>query len=95
MRNIHQSMQLWCLTTAGPAVSTLLPGYPELRIEISISYGLIDIVAERYDAELVVAKDVAPAVARTEAAAVIPTIFVRSHLAPFMRGTGVNDTSSR
>lgn len=31
-------------------LSRLLPEYPEIKIEITISYGLIDIVAERYDA---------------------------------------------
>ncbi|MFL6675796.1 MAG: LysR family transcriptional regulator [Massilia sp.] len=37
-------------TILWPKLATLLPEYPELRVEISISYGLIDIVAERYDA---------------------------------------------
>jgi DNA-binding transcriptional LysR family regulator len=37
-------------TILWPKLSKLLPGYPELNIEITISYGLIDIVAERYDA---------------------------------------------
>jgi DNA-binding transcriptional LysR family regulator len=37
-------------TILWPKLATLLQDYPELRIEISISYGLIDIVAERYDA---------------------------------------------
>ena len=33
-----------------PKLSTLLPDYPELTIEIAINYGLIDIVSERFDA---------------------------------------------
>lgn len=37
-------------TVLWPRLSKLLPKYPELKIEITISYGLIDIVAERYDA---------------------------------------------
>ncbi|MRW92522.1 LysR family transcriptional regulator [Duganella sp. FT80W] len=37
-------------TILWPKLSKLLPEYPELKIEISISYGMIDIVAERFDA---------------------------------------------
>jgi DNA-binding transcriptional LysR family regulator len=37
-------------TILWPRLSQLLPGYPGLKVEISISYGLIDIVAERFDA---------------------------------------------
>jgi DNA-binding transcriptional LysR family regulator len=37
-------------TVLWPKLSQLLPKYPELKIEIIISYGMIDIVAERYDA---------------------------------------------
>jgi DNA-binding transcriptional LysR family regulator len=37
-------------TILWPKLAALLPAYPELRIEITISYGLIDIVAERHDA---------------------------------------------
>src|SRR5215471_7842297 len=33
-----------------PAVAKLLPGYPDIKVEIIIDYGLTDIVAERYDA---------------------------------------------
>ncbi|HEX3994452.1 MAG TPA: LysR family transcriptional regulator [Acetobacteraceae bacterium] len=44
-----------------PALETLLPGYPDIRVEIVIDYGLTDIVAERYDAGVrsgeMVAKD--------------------------------------
>jgi DNA-binding transcriptional LysR family regulator len=37
-------------TILWPKLSKLLPEYPELKVEISISYGMIDIVAERCDA---------------------------------------------
>ena len=37
-------------TILWPRLSKLLPQYPELKIEILISYGMIDIVAERCDA---------------------------------------------
>jgi len=46
------------ITTAGhaaetvlwPTLARLLPDYPEIKVEISVDYGLIDIVAPRYDA---------------------------------------------
>jgi DNA-binding transcriptional LysR family regulator len=37
-------------TVLWPRLSPLLPAYPDLRIEIDINYGMIDIVAERFDA---------------------------------------------
>jgi DNA-binding transcriptional LysR family regulator len=44
-----------------PALKKLLPGYPDIKVEIVIDYGLTDIVAERYDAGIrigeMVAKD--------------------------------------
>jgi DNA-binding transcriptional LysR family regulator len=33
-----------------PALERFLPGYPDIKIEIVVAYGLTDIVAERYDA---------------------------------------------
>jgi DNA-binding transcriptional LysR family regulator len=33
-----------------PALARLLPGYPDIKVEIVTDYGLTDIVAERYDA---------------------------------------------
>jgi DNA-binding transcriptional LysR family regulator len=33
-----------------PALEKLLPGYPDIKVEIVIDYGLTDIVTERYDA---------------------------------------------
>ena len=46
------------ITTAGyaaetilwPKLARLLPDYPEIKVEISVDYGLIDIVARRFDA---------------------------------------------
>ena len=37
-------------TVLWPALARLLPGYPDIKVEISVDYGLTDIVAERYDA---------------------------------------------
>jgi DNA-binding transcriptional LysR family regulator len=33
-----------------PAIRKLLPGYPDIRVEVAIENGLTDIVAERFDA---------------------------------------------
>jgi DNA-binding transcriptional LysR family regulator len=44
-----------------PKLKKFLPEYPDIKVEINVNYGLIDIVAERYDAGLrfgdLVAKD--------------------------------------
>jgi DNA-binding transcriptional LysR family regulator len=44
-----------------PVLETLLPDYPDIKVEIVIDYGLTDIVAERFDAGIrsgeMVAKD--------------------------------------
>jgi DNA-binding transcriptional LysR family regulator len=37
-------------TILWPKLSPLLSAYPDIKVEISINYGLIDIVAERFDA---------------------------------------------
>jgi DNA-binding transcriptional LysR family regulator len=37
-------------TILWPCLSRLLPGYPDIRVEAAVEYGLTDIVAERYDA---------------------------------------------
>ena len=37
-------------TILWPKLSKLLPEYPDIRLEINIGYGLVDIVAERFDA---------------------------------------------
>ncbi len=48
-------------TVLWPALERLLPGYPEIKVEVAIDYGLTDIVAERCDAGIrsgeTVAKD--------------------------------------
>ena len=38
------------LTSTSPSIARLLRAYPEIKIEIVIDYGLIDIVAQRFDA---------------------------------------------
>jgi DNA-binding transcriptional LysR family regulator len=42
-----------------PAVSALLPDYPDIKVEIIVDYGLTDIVAERYDAGVRLGEQVA------------------------------------
>lgn len=37
-------------TVLWPALAKLLPDYPDITVEVTIDYGLTDIVAERYDA---------------------------------------------
>jgi len=37
-------------TVLWPRLSTFLPDYPDIQVEIVIEYGMIDIVAQRYDA---------------------------------------------
>lgn len=37
-------------TILAPALARLLPGHPEINVEIIIDYGLADLVAERFDA---------------------------------------------
>lgn len=36
-------------TVLWPKLIKLLPDYPDIRVEITVEYGLIDIVADRYD----------------------------------------------
>jgi DNA-binding transcriptional LysR family regulator len=36
--------------TLWPAFARILPNYPDIKVEITVDYGLTDIVAERYDA---------------------------------------------
>ncbi len=45
--------------TIWPALAKLLPGYPDIKIEIAVDYGLTDIVAERYDAGVRLGEQVA------------------------------------
>src|SRR5580692_765203 len=46
-------------TILGPAISRLLPGFPDVKVEIDIDYGLADIVADRYDAGVRLGEQVA------------------------------------
>jgi DNA-binding transcriptional LysR family regulator len=36
-------------TILWPRLAKMLPNYPDLKVEISVDYGMVDIVAERYD----------------------------------------------
>jgi DNA-binding transcriptional LysR family regulator len=38
------------VTILWPAIAGLLPDYPEIKVEITVDYGLADIVADRFDA---------------------------------------------
>src|ERR1700730_2027563 len=38
------------IATLWPAFAKILPNYPDIKVEITVDYGLTDIVAERYDA---------------------------------------------
>ena len=42
-----------------PALTELLPRYPDIKVELMIDYGLTDIVAERYDAGVRLGEQVA------------------------------------
>jgi DNA-binding transcriptional LysR family regulator len=42
-----------------PALARLLPHYPDIKVELTTDYGLIDIVAERYDAGVRLGEQVA------------------------------------
>jgi DNA-binding transcriptional LysR family regulator len=42
-----------------PALEKLLPAYPDIKVEIAIDYGLVDIVAQRYDAGIRLGEQVA------------------------------------
>src|ERR1700761_846506 len=71
-----------------PALSKLLPDYPDIKVELAVEYGLTDIVAERYDAGVrlgeQVAKDmIAVPIGPEQRMAVVgaPTYFAR-HPAP-------------
>ncbi|QCM10323.1 LysR family transcriptional regulator [Agrobacterium tumefaciens] len=38
------------ISVLAPALDKILPDYPDINVEITVDYGLTDIVAERYDA---------------------------------------------
>src|SRR6266568_68635 len=42
-----------------PALAKLLPDYPDIKVELTVDYGLTDIVAERYDAGVRLGEQVA------------------------------------
>lgn len=46
-------------TILRPALEKLLPAYPDIKVEVIIDYGLIDIVAQRYDAGIRLGEQVA------------------------------------
>jgi DNA-binding transcriptional LysR family regulator len=46
-------------TVLMPALVKLLPDYPDIKVEVTIDYGLTDIVAERYDAGIRLGEQVA------------------------------------
>ncbi|MEI2299756.1 LysR family transcriptional regulator [Ensifer sp. MJa1] len=46
-------------TVLWPKLEKLLPDYPDIKVEITIDYGLTDIVAERYDAGVRLGEQVA------------------------------------
>jgi len=46
-------------TVLWPALATLLPNYPDIKVELVVDYGLTDIVAERYDAGVRIGEQVA------------------------------------
>jgi len=45
--------------TLWPALAKILPSYPDIKVEITVDYGLTDIVAERYDAGVRLGEQVA------------------------------------
>lgn len=46
-------------TILWPVLATLLPKYPDIKVELVVDYGLTDIVAERYDAGVRIGEQVA------------------------------------
>ena len=46
-------------TILWPALATLLPQYPDIKVEVNIDYGFTDIVAERFDAGVRLGEQVA------------------------------------
>jgi DNA-binding transcriptional LysR family regulator len=47
------------ITLLQPALKRFLPGHPDIRVEITVDYGLTDIVAEGYDAGVRLGEQVA------------------------------------
>ncbi|MDP9813642.1 DNA-binding transcriptional LysR family regulator [Rhizobium tibeticum] len=47
------------ISVLAPALEKILPNYPDVNVEITVDYGLTDIVAERYDAGVRLGEQVA------------------------------------
>jgi DNA-binding transcriptional LysR family regulator len=47
------------VTILSPALTKLLPRYPDIKVEVNVDYGFTDIVAERYDAGVRLGEQVA------------------------------------
>ena len=47
------------VTILWPALATLLPRYPDIKVEVNVDYGFTDIVAERFDAGVRLGEQVA------------------------------------
>ncbi|MCV9961177.1 LysR substrate-binding domain-containing protein [Pararhizobium sp. BT-229] len=47
------------ISVLAPALEKILPNYPDINVEITVDYGLTDIVAERYDAGVRLGEQVA------------------------------------
>ena len=47
------------ITILAPALEKFLPDYPDIHVEVIVDYGLVDIVADRYDAGIRLGEQVA------------------------------------
>jgi DNA-binding transcriptional LysR family regulator len=47
------------ISVLAPALEKILPNYPDINVEVTVDYGLTDIVAERYDAGVRLGEQVA------------------------------------
>lgn len=47
------------ISVLAPALEKILPNYPDVNVEVTVDYGLTDIVAERYDAGVRLGEQVA------------------------------------
>jgi DNA-binding transcriptional LysR family regulator len=65
-------------TIIWPALKKLLPDYPDIAVEISLDYGLVDIVAERYDAGVRLGEQVAQDMVAVRIAPDIPMALIGS-----------------
>lgn len=63
-------------TIIWPALIKLLPEYPDISVEISLDYGLVDIVAERFDAGVRLGEQVAQDMIAVRIAPDIPMALV-------------------